>query len=187
MRLCAAALGLVIGCSILPEAKPASIEYYSVDPGEVKPVERPYPARLTVRGFTAPARYSHSVVRRVSPYQVAFEELRRWVEPPAELARDALERLIRGSNLFQPSEEDPEWFMEGRVLVFDEVVEGGASSAQCRIRIELYRRKTGEKIYGHEEGASAALGAGGLAEAMSRALRETAEKLIQSMLDARLK
>jgi ABC-type uncharacterized transport system auxiliary subunit len=181
-------LATLASCKLLPDAKSADIKYLSVDPGDLPKADKPYAARLSLRPFTAPKRYGHEIVIRTSPYQIEYQEETRWVEPPAELAYSAVEKLLRSSELFKPSENDPEWQLEGKVLCFDEVKEQGAMSAECTLQFEIFRRRGGEKIWAQTITAKAAIEKDkNLPEGMSKALREIGEKMVAALVQANLK
>lgn len=186
-RIVTGLLVLLAACKILPDPKSASIQYYAVDPGDARKADRPYAARLTMHPFTSPARYGNQVVVRPTAYEIRYREENRWVEPPPELAFSAVEKMIRTSGLFKPGENDPEWTLEGRVLAFDEVQEGGATSAECTLQFELFRRRGAEKIWAQTFSARVPIAEAKLPESMSRALHDIGEQMIAALQEARLK
>ncbi len=188
MRFAALALVvLTVSCKLLPDPKSASIQYLSVDPEDLPKSEKTYPARLSLRPFTAPKRYGHEVVIRTSAYRIEYMEEVRWVEPPAELAFSAVDKMLRTSEVFKPGENDPEWQMEGRVLCFDEVRDGKTVTAECSLQFEIFRRRGGEKIWNQTFSAKAPVGEKGLPEGMSKALTEIGQKMIAALQQANLK
>lgn len=187
MRLLSCGCLFLAACSLLPDPKSANVKYCTVDPGELTRAEKGYPVRLSIRSFTAPARYGHAIAVRPSPYQITYREEVRWVEPPAELCQGAIEKIVRTSELFRPKDLDPEWQLEGRVLTFDEVHENGSVFAECTIQFEIFRRRGGEKIWSQTFTARNPAGSDTLPEGMSKSVRQVGEKLVAALVQADLK
>jgi ABC-type uncharacterized transport system auxiliary subunit len=172
---------LLAACKVLPEPKPSEeIQYWTVNVADLRPAERTYDVNLLVRPFTAPAQYDRPIVVRQDPYRIKFLQQTQWVAPPADLAYQAMEKLIRTSRLFEPRGPDsPEWDLEGTVLEFDQMESGAAALA---ISFELRRRATGERIWAGTYRAEVPAGEGRLPESMSRALRIVGERLVADLL-----
>jgi ABC-type uncharacterized transport system auxiliary subunit len=172
------------------------IRYYSVGalPETVPRATRSWPISLGVRPFTAATRYGDRILYRLSAVEVGFYEYDRWVEPPEEMVTQVLISTVRASALFRQvvSADNvslPAWLLSGELMRFDEVREEGKSLAECWLRLELRRARDEQLLWSEVIKAAVPLATEtpeALAQAMSRAVQQTALQLVTSLHEANL-
>src|ERR1700693_3210307 len=148
--LLAALLALTVACGA---AKP--IHYYSLEfQAPVPSAADPLPVALTIGRITAPIVYRDTrLLYRSCPNQVDIYEQQRWAEPPAELVRGMLLRVLRASGRYRTvhlagSNVYGDYVLRGRVLHFEEV-DKPSLSARVAFEVELYDPAKGMTIWSH--------------------------------------
>jgi ABC-type uncharacterized transport system auxiliary subunit len=148
--LLAALPALTIACGA---AKP--IHYYSLEFSAPAPsAADPLPVALMIGRFSAPIVYRDTrLLYRSGPNQVDIYEQHRWAEPPAELVRGMLLRVLRASGRYRTvhlagSNVHGDFVVRGRVLHFEEV-DTPSLSARVTIEADLYDPAKGMTVWSH--------------------------------------
>lgn len=148
--LLAALPALTVACGA---GKP--IHYYSLEyPAPAPSQAEPLPVALMIGRFSAPIVYRDTrLLYRSGPNQVDIYEQQRWAEPPAELVREMLLRLLRASGRYRTvqlagTNVHGDYLVRGRVLHFEEV-DTPSLSARVAIEAELYDPAKGMTVWSH--------------------------------------
>lgn len=131
------------------------IHYYSLELAASTPsAADPLPVALILGRFTAPIVYRDTrLLYRSGPNQVDIYEQQRWAEPPAELVRGMLLRLLRASGRYRAvnlagANAQGDYVVRGRVLHFEEV-DTPSLSARVAFEVELYDPAKGMTLWSH--------------------------------------
>ena len=119
-----------------------------------------YPVSLLVANVAAAHLYREdAIVYRTGTVQMGTYEYHRWVEPPTEMFRTLLIRVLRNSDRYASVQElrssaQGEYILRGRLYHFEEV-SGPPLSAQVSLELNLVEVKTGaavwSKLYASDE------------------------------------
>jgi len=93
------------------------------------------------------------IVYRVGTNQIGAYHYNRWVEPPVELVRGKLIRVLSASGDYQSvtslgSNSDGRFVVRGRLYEFEEV-DGANITGLVSMEFELYDRKSGKVLWTH--------------------------------------
>ena len=148
--LLALVLVLLAACGA---AKP--IHYYALEPPSISAsAGNPHPVVLMVGHFTAPNIYRDTrLIYRSGSNELDIYEQQRWAEPPAEMVKGMLLRVLRQSGRYRSvhltgSNVHGDYVLRGRVHRFEEVDAPGLG-ARVEIDAELYDPATGATLWTH--------------------------------------
>lgn len=93
------------------------------------------------------------ILYRVGANQIGAYQYSRWVEPPVELLKDKLIRMLRTSGNYQSvtslgSNSNGQFVVRGRLYNFEEV-DGANITGLVSMEFELYDRKSGKILWTH--------------------------------------
>ncbi|HEY6293111.1 MAG TPA: ABC-type transport auxiliary lipoprotein family protein [Terriglobia bacterium] len=132
------------------------IRYYTVQiPATADPSTHVYPVALLVgRIEAATVLQDGPIVYRTGVNEIGTYQYRRWVEPPADMLRAKLIRLLRASGDYQSvtelgSASQGEFVVRGTLYDFEEVDSGPSMAALVSMEFSLYNRKTGLNVWSH--------------------------------------
>jgi ABC-type uncharacterized transport system auxiliary subunit len=154
-----AALGIA-GCGGSTEA----LRFYSLSlPAVPRAPGNPYPVTLLVGRIEAPPILRDDrILYRTGANELGSYKYRRWAEPPAELVRVRLLRMLRGSGKYQSvtdlgSSAHGDYVVRGRLEAFDEI-DSATIQAHVVLELELYDQTAGQtvwsQLYSHDEPVS---------------------------------
>ena len=176
---------LLAGCGA---AKP--IHYYGLESPSVAPsAGTALPVTLMIGHFTAPNIYrDNRLIYRKSANQMDIYEQQRWAEPPAEMVREMLLRVLRASNRYRSvhmtgSNVRGDYILRGRVHHFEEV-DAPALGARVEIEAELYDPATGSTLWTHhyqQEEAANGTTVPAVVEAINRAVQKGVSEIVASL------
>ena len=170
------------GCTTVPET-----EFYTLACRGVAPREKPLAATAVVHAYSAADAYDETqIAYRTSPYRLRYDHYRLWAGPPARLVREEFIRCLRAANLFGTvltggSGREADYAVEGRVVEFYELGEGGERYAVLAMEMRLLDKSGALRLAAVHEAKVKAAAAGdlsGLAEAMSGALDEAFARFV---------
>jgi len=132
------------------------IHYYTVAiPAAPDASTYVYPVALLVGRVEAPAiLQSEPIVYRTGANEVGTYQYRRWVEPPADMLRTNLIRMLRASGNYQSvtelgSASAGEYVIRGSLYDFEEVDSPGNMAARVSLELTLSNRKTRQTVWSH--------------------------------------
>lgn len=159
MTVLAAAV-CITGCSILPEPRQSSIEYYDlIPPKQVRSLP------VDVEQFVTFSGERQRMIRRSRNIYVESSDFHKWMQPAGPLLTRYLRLAFRSQLLHQPVNRDQCVILSGEVLSF----ERNGDNAVLGIRYQLkYDRTTYSKTVLIKEKMDGSRPAA-FAEAMSRA------------------
>jgi ABC-type uncharacterized transport system auxiliary subunit len=93
------------------------------------------------------------IVYRIGANQLGMYQHSRWVEPPVELLKNKLIRLLSASGDYQSvsglgSNANGQFIVRGRLYEFEEV-DGASITGLVSMEFELYDRKSGKIVWTH--------------------------------------
>jgi ABC-type uncharacterized transport system auxiliary subunit len=131
------------------------IKYYTVQfPVAPTPSTSTFPVSLLVGNIVGPPIYRDSpIAYRVGVNEIGVYQYSRWVEPPVDLVKGKLLRVLNESGDYQSvtglgSATEGQYIVRGRLYNFDEV-DGTSISGQVSMEFELYDRKSGKVVWKH--------------------------------------
>jgi len=131
------------------------IHYYTVQsPGAPTLTTSAHPMSLLVGGIGGADIYRDTpIVYRIGANQIGTYQHSRWVEPPVELLKSKLIRVLSASGDYQSvtslgSSSDGRFVVRGRLYNFDEV-DGANIAGLVSMEFELYDRKSGKIVWKH--------------------------------------
>jgi len=143
------AVGLA-GCG-----SPKPIQYYAVQiPAAPTPAAHTYPVDVLVGRISGPTVLeSAPIVYRTGATALGTYQYHRWVDPPVDMVKAKLLRLLRSSGEYRSvgDVESPtggDLVVRGRLYEFNEV-DGESISALVTMEFELYNRKTAKILWSH--------------------------------------
>jgi ABC-type uncharacterized transport system auxiliary subunit len=143
------ALGLS-GCS-----SGKHIKYYTVQlPVAPTRSASTFPVSLLVGSIGGPPIYRDSpIAYRVGTNEIGVYQYSRWVDPPVDLVKLKLLRILEESGDYQSvaglgSATNGQYIIRGRLYNFDEV-DGASINGQVSMEFELYDRKSGKIVWRH--------------------------------------
>jgi ABC-type uncharacterized transport system auxiliary subunit len=132
------------------------IRYFTVQiPATADPSTHVYPVALLVGRIEAPTILQDGpIVYRTGVNEIGTYQYRRWVEPPADMLKAKLIRLLRTSGDYQSvtelgSASEGEFVVRGTLYDFEEVDSGASIAALVSMELSLYNRKTGLTVWSH--------------------------------------
>lgn len=169
-------------------AKP--IHYYGLETPSIAPSGgSALPVTLMVGHFTAPNVYRDTrLIYRKGANQMDIYEQQRWAEPPAEMVRDMLLRVLRASGRYRSvhmmgSNVRGDYVLRGRVQHFEEV-DAPSLGARVEMETELYDPATGATLWtNHYQQEEAANGTTvpAVVEAINRAVQKGVTEVVASL------
>ncbi len=134
---------------------PKPVHYYTVQL-PVAPAIQPsaHPVSLLVGRVSGAEIYEDTpILYRVGANQIGAYQYSRWVEPPVELLKDKLIRMLRTSGNYQSvtslgSNSNGQFVVRGRLYNFEEV-DGANITGLVSMEFELYDRKSGKILWTH--------------------------------------
>lgn len=93
------------------------------------------------------------IVYRIGTNQIGVYQQSRWAEPPVELLKNKLIRVLRASGDYQSvsslgSNSNGQFIVRGRLYEFEEV-DGANIAGLVSMEFELYDRKSGKIVWTH--------------------------------------
>jgi ABC-type uncharacterized transport system auxiliary subunit len=144
---------LSLGLNSCAKSKP--IHYYTVAlPVAPTPSTGAHPLSLLVGSIGGADIYRDTpIVYRIGTNEIGAYQYSRWAEPPVELVKDKLIRILSGSGDYQSvtslgSNSTGQFVVRGRLYEFAEV-DGANITAVVSMEFELYDRKSGETLWTH--------------------------------------
>jgi ABC-type uncharacterized transport system auxiliary subunit len=131
------------------------IKYYTVQfPVAPTRSTSTFPVSLLVGNIVGPQIYRDSpIAYRVGVNEIGVYQYSRWVEPPVDLVKGKLLRVLNESGDYRSvtglgSATEGQYIVRGRLYNFDEV-DGASISGQVSMEFELYDRKSGKVVWKH--------------------------------------
>ncbi len=176
---------LLASCGV---AKP--VHYYALETPSITPSGGgALPVTLMIGHFSAPNVYRDTrLVYRQGANQMDIYEQQRWAEPPAEMVRDMLLRLLRASGRYRSvhlmgSNVRGDYVVRGRVQHFEEV-DAPSLGGRVEMEAELYDPATGATIWTHhyqQEEAANGTTVTAVVEAINRAAQKGVAEVAASL------
>jgi ABC-type uncharacterized transport system auxiliary subunit len=120
------------------------IRHYQLDESPLisKPCDRPLDASVAVLEIRARSRYDIKMLHRDESGKITYGEYDRWIETPTEMVTRLLIRALSESNTFghvgpARSLRSADYIVDGDILAFDSVSEGGGARAEFVVRLEV--------------------------------------------------
>jgi ABC-type uncharacterized transport system auxiliary subunit len=93
------------------------------------------------------------IAYRIGTNEVGTYQYSRWAEPPVEMLKSKLIRMLRASGQYQSvsglgSTAEGQFVVRGRLYEFEEV-DSGSIGGQVSMEFELYDRKSGKVVWSH--------------------------------------
>src|SRR5580698_646389 len=146
-------LQLVLGLSGCGKSKP--IHYYTVQLPEAPTLAAStHPVSLLVGTIGGGPLYRDTpIIYRVGPNQIGVYQYSQWAEPPVELIKNKLIRLLSASGDYQSvaafgSNSEGRFVLRGRLYNFEEV-DGANIAGLVSMEFELYDRTSGKVVWTH--------------------------------------
>jgi ABC-type uncharacterized transport system auxiliary subunit len=144
---------LALGLSGCGASRP--IKYYTVQvPAAPTPSTDPYAVSLLVASIGGPEMFKDTpIAYRIGTNEVGTYQYSRWAEPPVEMLKGKLIRILRASGRYQSvsglgSTAEGQFVVRGRLYEFEEV-DSGSISGLVSMEFELYERKSGRVVWSH--------------------------------------
>lgn len=144
---------LVLGLTGCGASRP--IKYYTVQlPVAPTPATDTYSVSLLVGSIVGPEMFKDTpIAYRTGTNEVGTYQYSRWVEPPVEMLKGRLIRMLRTSGQYQSvsglgSSAEGQFLVRGRLYEFEEV-DSGSISGLVSMEFELYDRKSGKVVWSH--------------------------------------
>jgi ABC-type uncharacterized transport system auxiliary subunit len=181
---------LVLGLSGCGATRP--IKYYTVQvPVAPTPSTDAYAVSLLVASVGGPEMLKATpIAYRIGTNEVGTYQYSRWAEPPVEMLKGKLIRMLRASGRYQSvsglgSTAEGQFVVRGRLYEFEEV-DSGTIGGLVSMEFELYDRKSGKVVWTHSysrsepvEGKTVSLVVTALDLNLDRGLQEVATGLDQ--------
>jgi len=144
---------LALALSGCASSKP--IRYYTVQL-PVAPTLSPNTrtVSLLVGNITGPEIYHDTpIAYQVGTNEIGTYQYSRWVDPPVEMLKSKLMRVLNTSGDYQSvsslgSNSDAQFVVRGRLYSFEEV-DGASIAGLVSMEFELYDRKSGKVVWSH--------------------------------------
>jgi ABC-type uncharacterized transport system auxiliary subunit len=131
------------------------IKYYTVQvPVAPTPATDKYSVSLLVGSIGGPEIFKDTpIVYRIGTNEVGTYQYSRWAEPPVEMLKGKLIRMLRTSGQYQSvswlgSTAEGQFVVRGRLYEFEEV-DSGSIGGLVSMEFELYDRKSGKVVWSH--------------------------------------
>jgi ABC-type uncharacterized transport system auxiliary subunit len=181
---------LVLGLGGCGAGRP--IKYYTVQvPPPPGPSTDTYSVSLLVASIGGPEMFKDTpIAYRIGTNEVGTYHYSRWAEPPVEMLKGKLIRMLRASGRYQSvsglgSATEGQFVVRGRLYEFEEV-DSGSIGGLVSMEFELYDRKSGKVVWSHSysrsepvEGKTISLVVTALDLNLDRGLQEVAAGLDQ--------
>lgn len=97
---------------------------------------------------------SGPIAYRIGVNEIGTYQFSQWAEPPVNLVRRRLIRMLRGSGDYQSVTElgtnsGGQFVIRGRLYDFEEVDSGSSIAALVSMEFDLYDRKSGKVVWSH--------------------------------------
>jgi ABC-type uncharacterized transport system auxiliary subunit len=136
-------------------AKSKPIHYYTVGlPVAPTRTTSAQPVSLLVGNIGGADIYRQTpIVYRIGTNEIGAYQYSRWAEPPVELVKDKLIRILSASGDYQSvtslgSTSNGQFLVRGRLYEFAEV-DGANITGLVSMEFELYDRKSGKTLWAH--------------------------------------
>jgi len=182
---CLALAAACAACATVPET-----EFYILSCKGGQPAAKPVGGSVTVLAFDAAEAYAATpVAYRSNAYRLRYDQYRLWAAPPARLVREQFIACLQKAALFErvaPSAvaRDTDYVIEGKVVEFCELDEGGDLYASLKLELRLMDRKRAVLAAASPRAKVKAERTGdlsGLAEAMSAAAEKAFAEFFQQV------
>jgi len=181
---------LVLGLSGCGATRP--IKYYTVQVPVAPTLSTDtYAVSLLVASVGGPEMLKATpIAYRIGTNEVGTYQYSRWAEPPVEMLKGKLIRMLRASGRYQSvsglgSTAEGQFVVRGRLYEFEEV-DSGTIGGLVSMEFELYDRKSGKVVWTHSysrsepvEGKKVSLVVTALDLNLDRGLQEVAAGLDQ--------
>jgi ABC-type uncharacterized transport system auxiliary subunit len=181
---------LLLGLTGCGASRP--IKYYTVQvPVAPSPATDTYSVSLLVGSIGGPEILKNTpIAYRIGANEVGTYQYSRWAEPPVEMLKGKLIRMLRASGRYQSvsglgSTAEGQFVVRGRLYEFEEV-DSGTIDGLVSMEFELYDRKSGKVVWSHSysrsepvEGKKISLVVTALDLNLDRGLQEVAAGLDQ--------
>jgi len=144
---------LALGLGACGSSKP--IRYYTLQiPAAPTLTTNAYPVSLVVATVNSAQIFQDGpIAYRIGVNEIGTYQLSQWAEPPVNLVRRRLIRMLRSSGDYQSvvelgSNSAGQYLLRGRLYDFEEVDTGGIS-ALVSLEFDLIDRKTGKVVWSH--------------------------------------
>jgi ABC-type uncharacterized transport system auxiliary subunit len=144
---------LAMGLSGCGSAK--RINYYTVQmPVAPTRAASAFPVSLLIGNIAGPTIYRDSpIAYRVGSNEIGVYQYSRWVDPPLDMVKVKLLRILNESGDYQSvaglaSGTNAQYIVRGRLYNFDEV-DGANISGQVSMEFELFDKKSGKIVWRH--------------------------------------
>jgi ABC-type uncharacterized transport system auxiliary subunit len=138
------------GCS---SQKP--IRYYTIQTSTAPPISNSQQSvSLVVGALTGPDIFRASAIAyRVGTNEIGTYQYSRWMEPPVDMVRGSLIRMLKSSGNYESvaalgSTSEGQFIIRGRLYDFEEV-DGANITGLVSMEFELYDRKSGKIVWSH--------------------------------------
>ncbi len=132
------------------------IRYYTLQiPAAPTLTTNAYPVSLVVATVNGPQIFQNGpIAYRIGVNEIGTYQLSQWAEPPVNLVRRRLIRMLRSSGDYQSvvelgSNSAGQFMLRGRLHDFEEVDAGSSISALVSLEFDLYDRKSGKVVWSH--------------------------------------
>lgn len=132
------------------------IKYYTVQvPVAPSPSTNTYSVSLLVGAIGGPEMLKDTpIAYRIGVNEVGTYQYSRWAEPPVEMLKGKLIRMLRDSGQYQSvgslgSTAEGGYVVRGRLHEFEEVDSAGSINGLVSMEFELYDRKSGKVVWSH--------------------------------------
>lgn len=140
----------LIGCG---SSRP--IKYYTIQvPPPPAISTNPYPVSLLVAGVSGAEIFQDTpIAYRIGNNEIGTYQYSRWAEPPVEMLKGKLIRVLSSSGNYQSvaglgTTSDGQFVVRGRLYAFEEV-DGGNITGLVSMEFDLCERKSGKVLWSH--------------------------------------
>jgi ABC-type uncharacterized transport system auxiliary subunit len=144
---------LALGLSGCGSSRP--IKYYTLQvPSAPTLSTSTYPVSLLVASIGGPEIFRDTpIAYRTGANEVGTYQYSRWAEPPVEMLKDKMTRMLRASGDYQSvaglgSKSEGEFVVRGKLYAFEEV-DTESIAGLVSMEIELVDRKSGKVVWSH--------------------------------------
>jgi ABC-type uncharacterized transport system auxiliary subunit len=113
-----------------------------------------YPVSLLVASISGPQIFQDTpIAYRIGTNEIGTYQFSRWAEPPVEMIKGKLIRVLGASGDYQSvaslgSTSEGQFVLRGRLYDFEEV-DSGSIAGRVSMEFELYDRKSGKVVWSH--------------------------------------
>ncbi|MGA2373563.1 MAG: ABC-type transport auxiliary lipoprotein family protein [Candidatus Korobacteraceae bacterium] len=131
------------------------IRYYTIQlPPAPTRSTNTYPVSLLVSSISGPGIYQDTpIAYRIGTNEIGTYQFSRWAEPPVEMLKSKLIRVLDASGDYQSvaslgSASDGQFVVRGKLYDFEEV-DSASIAGLVSMEFELYDRKSGKVVWSH--------------------------------------